>query len=250
EIQGDGTVTTVNTTSTKEKERKQKKKITIVNINDLDSNKVLTRIASLEEIEPEYISYLATYFHDTNAKINNLEYALQELEKRETDYKRKIDQLQQSWAVADRQNADHVRVISELTSKVQAHTIAEATFKQQISQLNEMRLENDTLKSALSKSAADAAVAVKAMANLELMKANNAEVTERLTKMTRSLNESVEENTLLKRQIAGFTEFISRDLVMIDVKQLCLPGLAFTACEEKHVERCTLRMDGRVVAIC
>ncbi|CAJ0592000.1 unnamed protein product [Cylicocyclus nassatus] len=195
--------------STKEREKKQKKKITIVNINDLDSNKVLTRIASLEEIEPEYISYLATYFHDTNAKVNNFEHALQESEKKATEYKKKFEQQQQSRLLADRQNADHVRVISELASKVQTLTLSESACKKQIAQLNEIRLENDTLKSALSKTSADAATAVKATANLEMMKATNAEMSERLSKMTKSLNESVEENASLKRQIAGFAEQVT-----------------------------------------
>ncbi|KIH56522.1 putative molybdenum cofactor biosynthesis protein, partial [Ancylostoma duodenale] len=183
--------------------------VTVVNINDLDSNKVLTRIASLEEIEPEYISYLATYFHDTNAKVNSLEHTINELERKEADHKKKIEQHQQSRAIADRQIADHVRVISELTSKLQTLTVSEASAKQQIIQLNNVRLENDTLKSALSKSAADAAAAAKAIANLKTVEANHAEVNERLAKMTKSLNETVEENASLKRQIAGFSEQIT-----------------------------------------
>ncbi|EPB79406.1 hypothetical protein ANCCEY_01456 [Ancylostoma ceylanicum] len=209
EAQANVAVETVTTTSTKEKEKKPKKKITVVNINDLDSNKVLTRIASLEEIEPEYISYLATYFHDTNAKVNSLEHTINELERKEADHKKKIEQHQQSRAIADRQIADHVRVISELTSKLQTLTVSEASAKQQIIQLNNVRLENDTLKSALSKSAADAAAAAKAIANLKTVEANHAEVNERLAKMTKSLNETVEENASLKRQIAGFSEQIT-----------------------------------------
>lgn len=39
-------------------------------IRDLDSDKVLTRLASVEEIEPEYIGFLATYFHDTTAAVS------------------------------------------------------------------------------------------------------------------------------------------------------------------------------------
>ncbi|ETN78052.1 hypothetical protein NECAME_03011, partial [Necator americanus] len=196
----------VATVPVKEKEKKSKKKITVVNINDLDSNKVLTRIASLEEIEPEYISYLATYFHDTNAKVNNLERAIEEFERKETDYKKKIEQHQQSRAIADRQIADHNRVISELTAKLQTLSVSEASAKQQIIQLNNVRIENDTLKSALSKSAVEAAAAAKTIASLESVKANHAELTERLAKMTKALNESADENASLKRQIAGISE--------------------------------------------
>ncbi|KAK6054057.1 hypothetical protein COOONC_08437 [Cooperia oncophora] len=143
-------------TSKSEKEKKPKKKITIVNINDLDSNKVLTRIASLEEIEPEYISYLASYFHDTNAiDEQSLEETIVEYERKDHEQKKKIDQYQQSRIISDRQIADHVRVISELTSKLQALSVSEAAAKQQIMQLNNVCVENDTLKSALSKSAAE-----------------------------------------------------------------------------------------------
>ncbi|KAK6753782.1 hypothetical protein RB195_013020 [Necator americanus] len=202
-------VEAVATVPAKEKEKKSKKKITVVNINDLDSNKVLTRIASLEEIEPEYISYLATYFHDTNAKVNNLERAIEEFERKETDYKKKIEQHQQSRAIADRQIADHNRVISELTAKLQTLSVSEASAKQQIIQLNNVRIENDTLKSALSKSAVEAAAAAKTIASLESVKANHAELTERLAKMTKALNESADENASLKRQIAGISEQIT-----------------------------------------
>ncbi|XGW04028.1 hypothetical protein V3C99_015289 [Haemonchus contortus] len=194
------------TNSKSEKERKPKKKIAIVNINDLDSNKVLTRIASLEEIEPEYISYLASYFHDTNAKINGLENAIVEFERKDLEHKKKIDQYQQSRLISDRQIADHVRVISELTSKLQALSVSEAAAKRQIMQLNNVCVENDTLKSALSKSAADAAAASKAISNLEAMKVNNAELTDRLAKMNKSLNETVEQNAALKREIAEFAK--------------------------------------------
>ncbi|KAK5973413.1 putative molybdenum cofactor biosynthesis protein [Trichostrongylus colubriformis] len=192
--------------SKSEKEKKPKKKIAIVNINDLDSNKVLTRIASLEEVEPEYISYLASYFHDTNAKISSLESAIVDYERKELEHKKKIDQYQQSRVISDRQIADHVRVISELTSKLQALSVSEAAAKQQIMQLNNVCVENDTLKSALSKSAADAAAAAKAISNLESMKVSNAELTDRLAKMNKSLNETVEQNAALKREIAEFAK--------------------------------------------
>ncbi|KAK6019430.1 hypothetical protein OSTOST_14934, partial [Ostertagia ostertagi] len=198
------------TTSKSEKEKKPKKKIAIVNINDLDSNKVLTRIASLEEIEPEYISYLASYFHDTNAKINSLENTIIDYERKDHEHKKKIDQYQQSRVISDRQIADHVRVISELTSKLQALSVSEAAAKQQIIQLNNVCVENDTLKSALSKSAADAAAAAKAISNLETVKVNNAELTDRLTKMNKSLNETVEQNAALKREIAEFAKVSCR----------------------------------------
>ncbi|KAJ1365366.1 hypothetical protein KIN20_025641 [Parelaphostrongylus tenuis] len=189
-----------------EKEKKSKKKMNVVNINELDSNKVLTRLASLEEIEPEYISYLASYFHDTHAKIYHLEEAVNCLEKREVEMKKKIDQHQQSRAIADKQIADHVRAISELTSKVQSLSVAEAASKQQIVHLNNVRVENETLKSALSKSAGEAAAAAKALANFEAVKASNAELSGRLAKVTRSLNESMEQNAALKQEISDYSK--------------------------------------------
>ncbi|VDL76514.1 unnamed protein product [Nippostrongylus brasiliensis] len=157
--------------SKSDKEKKLKKKVAIVNVKDLDSNKVLTRIASLDEIEPEYISYLATYFHDSYSKINMLESLIGDYEKKEMNYKKKIDQYQLSRVISERQISDHVRVISELTSKLQALSVSEASLKQQNLQLNNVRVENDALKSALSKSAADAAAGAKVLANLELLKA-------------------------------------------------------------------------------
>ncbi|VDO25527.1 unnamed protein product [Haemonchus placei] len=181
------------TNSKSEKERKPKKKIAIVNINDLDSNKVLTRIASLEEIEPEYISYLASYFHDTNAKTTSTFFTVMNNDIFLFEYHL------QKWQLG-------LRVISELTSKLQALSVSEAAAKRQIMQLNNVCVENDTLKSALSKSAADAAAASKAISNLEAMKVNNAELTDRLAKMNKSLNETVEQNAALKREIAEFAK--------------------------------------------
>ncbi|KJH45007.1 hypothetical protein DICVIV_08962, partial [Dictyocaulus viviparus] len=189
-----------------EKERKLKKKVAVVNINDLDSNKVLTRIASLEEIEPEYISFLATYFHDTNAKVHRLEETMNCFEKNEVELKKKIEQYQQSRTITDRQIAEHVRVISELTSKVQSLSVAEAAAKQQIIHLNNIRMENDTLKCALSKSAAEAAAASKALSNLEAVKSSNSELSDRLAKATRSLNESAEQNAALKRELTEYAK--------------------------------------------
>ncbi|WKY08780.1 hypothetical protein Q1695_001734 [Nippostrongylus brasiliensis] len=195
--------------SKSDKEKKLKKKVAIVNVKDLDSNKVLTRIASLDEIEPEYISYLATYFHDSYSKINMLESLIGDYEKKEMNYKKKIDQYQLSRVISERQISDHVRVISELTSKLQALSVSEASLKQQNLQLNNVRVENDALKSALSKSAADAAAGAKVLANLELLKANNVELNERLTKMNRTLNETVEQNASLKREIVDFSEQVA-----------------------------------------
>ncbi|VDM57682.1 unnamed protein product [Angiostrongylus costaricensis] len=163
--------------------------VTVVNINDLDSNKVLTRVASLEEIEPEYISYLATYFHDTNAKDFKFDLGFSA----HSSFNR---------CIALRKH----RVISELTSKLQSLSVAEAASKQQIVHLNNIRIENDSLKSALSKSTVEAAAAAKALANFEAVKASNAELSGRLAKVTRSLNESVEQNAALKRDISEYSK--------------------------------------------
>uniref|UniRef100_A0A158P7A3 TPR_MLP1_2 domain-containing protein n=1 Tax=Angiostrongylus cantonensis TaxID=6313 RepID=A0A158P7A3_ANGCA len=102
--------------------------------------------------------------------------------------------------------ADNSRVISELTSKLQSLSVAEAASKQQIVHLNNIRNENDSLKSALSKATVEAAAAAKALANFEAIKASNTELSERLAKVTRSLNESLEQNAALKREISEYSK--------------------------------------------
>ncbi|VDO91063.1 unnamed protein product [Heligmosomoides polygyrus] len=139
-------------------------------------------------------------------EISTLENSVVEFERKDLELKKKIDQYQQSRVISDRQIADHMRVISELTSKLQALAVSEAASKQQIVQLNNVRVENDTLKAALSKSAAEAAAAAKAISSLEAMKVSHAELTERLSQTTKTLNETTEENAALKREIAEISE--------------------------------------------
>uniref|UniRef100_A0A1I7X1R7 M protein repeat protein n=1 Tax=Heterorhabditis bacteriophora TaxID=37862 RepID=A0A1I7X1R7_HETBA len=108
------------------------------------------------------------------------------------------------------------RSLSELTMKIQALSTVESSNKQQMTQLANIRLENETLKSALTKSSADAADASKMRSELEAIKGEQNEYRSCITKLETELKQQIEINAKLQNQQAVEFESLRAEFALLE----------------------------------
>ncbi|CAJ0939789.1 unnamed protein product, partial [Mesorhabditis belari] len=102
----------------KEKSASKKKKKNAPPPSDLDEHKVLGRLADIEEIEPEYVAYLAQYFTDVNEKTTQMTMNLSHLEKNLSDLRQKAEGHCAARMTAEKDSQSYQRHAAELSKKV------------------------------------------------------------------------------------------------------------------------------------
>ncbi|PAV83304.1 hypothetical protein WR25_19274 isoform B [Diploscapter pachys] len=198
-----------------EPKKAAKKKPTI--IRDLDSDKVLTRLASVEEIEPEYIGFLATYFHDTTAANNDLRQKLNAKASTEAELQNKLEEAKTLRMALERQAVDKDRQLQIASSKLTATQSAAEQFHGQTEQL---RVENEGLKKAINAASVAAAEVANKQAELDALRQKETTLNRRVSQLEGELKQLKLNNEQLQKSAEDTSELEKVQAEFIKLEQV------------------------------
>ncbi|CAI4223666.1 unnamed protein product [Auanema sp. JU1783] len=184
-------------------EKKPKKKA--ITLSSLDSNKVLTRFASVEDVEPEYISFLATHFDDTTEKISFLTREVQEST-------RMFETQRDARLAIERKLKEQQKDLTVKLQMVEAMTIERQTTQKEIVNL---RTTLQAMSASLKQSAS-------IKDELESLKAEKNRESVHLSNLQNELKTAVAQTSALKSENESITasfeslkkEFVSLESVL------------------------------------
>ncbi|PAV57511.1 hypothetical protein WR25_23635 isoform B [Diploscapter pachys] len=198
-----------------EPKKAAKKKLTI--IRDLDSDKVLTRLASVEEIEPEYIGFLATYFHDTTAANNDLRQKLNAKASTEAELQNKLEEAKTLRMALERQVVDKDRQLQITSSKLTATQSAAEQFHGQTEQLH---VENEGLKKAINAASVAAAEVANKQAELDAFRQKETTLNRRVSQLEGELKQLKLNNEHLQKSAEDTSELEKVQTEFIKLEQV------------------------------